>query len=135
MIKKVQIAPSNSLILIMDADAGEIPESMGTDSLVATSSSLAVGTLSQQDGKTSVVLSDERASLAMDSSVHCIFHGNITTPRRLLSVCDVLLEEVLTVPVKGTRTDLEVWTNRTFEPSRIHILFDATAAAGNPGLD
>ena len=125
MIQKVQIAPSHSLILIMDSDAGEIPESMAGGSFAATSSSLAVGTLSQQDGKTTVVLSDERASVTQDSSLRCIFHGNLTTPRRLLSVCTVLLQEVLTAPVKETNTNLEVWTNRGREPDKIHILFDS----------
>jgi hypothetical protein len=125
MIQKVEISPSHSLVLVMDADTGEIPESLEGGAFVATPSSVAIGTLSQQDGKTTVAISDERANIEIDSSLHCIFIGAIATPRKLISVCTVLLEEVLSVPVRGTSTSLELWTNRSYEPSKIYVLFDS----------
>jgi len=56
VIKEVDVATSNSLVLIMDRSIGEIPESFGGSLVASTSSCIAVGTLAEHDGTTRILL-------------------------------------------------------------------------------
>jgi hypothetical protein len=59
MILRVEAFPPNAVVLVADASGGEIPEAMNGSLVAATPSAIAIGTRSEIDGPTSIVLSDE----------------------------------------------------------------------------
>ncbi|HTS16978.1 MAG TPA: hypothetical protein VMP11_05345 [Verrucomicrobiae bacterium] len=112
-----EIAPPNSLLLVMDKDSGEIPESMEGKLIVATPSCIAVGTLSAADGRTSVMLTDERVRIQGHPGLRRVFSGVLATPKKEVDLCTVLLQ-----PVLNTQSNLEIWANDESEPDRLCVL-------------
>jgi len=125
MTTETKLAPPNSLLLVMDRDSGEIPESMDGKMIVSTPSSVAVGTLSEADGKTSVVLTDERIVINADPALCWLFGGVLTTPKKEIHVSTVLLQSILSLPVASIRTQVEIWANSQTEPSKLVVLVDS----------
>ena len=124
MITETQIAPKNSLLLVMDRDSGEIPESMDGKLIVSTPSCIAVGTLSEADGETSVMLTNEKAVAHPGSGLHKVFGGVLKTPKKEVHVCTVLLQTIVKLPVSSTQSNIEIWADNEMEPSRLCILVD-----------
>jgi len=111
--------PPNSILLIMDHSFGEVPESMGGNAVVFTSSCVALGTLSQHDGETAVTLTD---SLEGNVQGEVVFDGVLETPGRVLSVCDVTDAKLLTLEVTGLRTRVQVFADDPCEPDEIVVV-------------
>ena len=124
MIAQTQIAPKNSLLLVMDRDSGEIPESMDGKLVASTPSCIAVGTLSEADGETSVVLANEKTLAHPDPGLRKVFSGILETPKKEVHVCTLLLQTVVKLPVSSTQSNIEIWTDDAMEPSRLCILVD-----------
>jgi hypothetical protein len=122
MTARTRIAPQNSLLLVMDKNNGEIPESMNGKPVIATTSCIAVGTLSEADGETSVTITNEGSQPRGIPGLRRIFVGKIATPGQLVSVCTVLLQPVLELPVQNTRSDVEIWASSETEPNELCIL-------------
>jgi hypothetical protein len=122
MTLETQLAPPNSLLLIMDLEHGEIPESMRGRSVAATASCIAVATLAEMDAETKVLLTDEQNLQTSTFDFTRIFSGRIRTPNRAIHVCTVRLEPVLAMTVQSEETAIEVWTNSPVEPSGICVL-------------
>lgn len=120
-----EIAPPNSLLLVMD-EIAEIPESMGNGLVVATASCIAVGTRSDADGTTEVVLSNEPKCRESEGRLQLVFRGVLATPSRSVSLYTVLLQKFLTLPVPFERTAIEIWADHGTEPS--HLCIAATTA-------
>ena len=118
----LRVAPPNSLLLIMDPDAGEPPIEMGNAALAATESCIAIGTLCEIDGETRVHLG--MAPTAGSPDVARAFEGLITTPSRKLVVCTVLNSVLASIEVEGALTRVRVWTDHPTEPSQIWITSD-----------
>jgi hypothetical protein len=116
------IAPPNSLLLIMDRSIGEIPERMAGGLIALTPTCVAIGTLSEHDGSTRVILDDGSGPPAHGSPM---FDGVMDTPGRKVAVCSVLDEVVLELAVAGERTRVRIWANDQVEPSEIYILASA----------
>jgi len=114
----VRIAPSNSLILVMDMSIGKIPASMDDSLISATSSCVAVGTLSELDGETTISVRDHVANVGLSLA----FDGILDTPTKVLSVCTVKNTEVLAYRVPSTHTRIQIWVNHPSEPSEIEIV-------------
>jgi hypothetical protein len=119
MKRTAEIAPPNSLLLLMDPASGEIPELIGERLVAATASCVAVGTLSAQDGTTRIILTDE---LAPQDNAAPVYDGVIATPNRTLAVCTVLLDVLVEIDVPSTRARLRVWANHPTEPDEILAL-------------
>jgi hypothetical protein len=83
---------------------------------------VAVGTLSEIDGDTTVTLADEDAALHSAADLHKVFGGTIQTPKHELHVCTVLLEPILKIDVPSTEIAVEIWVNNDSEPNRICVL-------------
>lgn len=111
--------PPNSIVLIMDSKGGEIPESMGGRSIVATPSCVAVGTLCEIDGATIVSLADEVSAGAVSEPA---FDDFVDTPSRELSVFSIQNESLATLQVTGVKTRVRIWTNDDSEPDRVEIV-------------
>jgi hypothetical protein len=113
-----RVAPANSLLLVMDrAGSCDIPRVMrGKANVVGTKSCVAIGTLSAQDGETSIVLSDEDLPVGEPA-----FDGTLDTPKMRVSVCSVLLEPIIECKVVTARTRVRIWTNHPSEPDTVRI--------------
>jgi hypothetical protein len=120
MQQTIKAAPSNSIILVMDRSVCEIPQWVPGRLVAATRTCVAVGTLADVDGDTSISLQDERPPLGCGSSPK--FDGVIFTPSKRISVCTVLDEVLLEMPVADSDTHLQVWANDPSEPDVIVIL-------------
>jgi hypothetical protein len=120
MIFTTQLAPRNSVVVVMDQAIGEVPDSLNRGLVAATNSSVAVGTLCEFDGDTLISLSDERPrDLPAERPV---FDNVIRTPSQRLSVCSVLDEALLVLDLPTTVTRVRIWANDHREPSRIWIV-------------
>lgn len=95
------IAPLNSLILVMDRTIGEIPDPdrIGVSLVTATPSCLSIGTLCSVDGDTTVTLSDNESEIG--NNLINVYDGVLKTPNKLLSVCTVQDEPVLGIEGTG----------------------------------
>lgn len=121
------IAPPNSLLLVMDRTVGRVPDSMQGRDIAFTPTCIAIGTLSEHDGSTHVMLGDNSEPLARTAP---IFDGVLDTPGRKLAVCSVLDEVILEIDVAAERTRVRVWSNDQAEPSEICILVSAVGGLG-----
>ena len=126
MIRDTHAHSPNSLILVMDQTIGEIPNSMNQTLIAATSSCVAVGTICEADGETSLTLSDERPP-RLPKEVPA-FDGVIATPSRKLSICSVHDEQLLALDVANSSTRVRIWANHPSEPSEIWVV------AGNDAI-
>ena len=116
------IAPPNSLLLIMDRSVGRPPESMAGEIIASTSTCVAIGTRSEHDGTTHVTLDDGPTTFV--AGTPC-FDGVLETPSRRLSVCSVTDQVVLENDVMTERTWIRVWVDDLTEPSEIRIIVSA----------
>jgi hypothetical protein len=123
MRKSACIAPPNSSILVMDRTGGEIPRWMNGAIVSSTSSCVAVGTLSQSDGGTTLTLTNERPAIA--TGLFPVLDGDMDTPSRILSVVTCNNVELLSLDVNSQSTRVEVWVNDDKEPDQIYIIADA----------
>lgn len=120
-------APSNSLVLVMDSSIGEIPSSIGDALTASTSSCVAVGTLAEMDGETTITLTDSSEGIEPEGLV---FDGVLLTPGKELSVCNVEDEKVLTIPVPSSETRVQIFANDINEPDNIVVLATNGAEPG-----
>lgn len=119
MIRETRVAPSHSLILVMDRTVGEIPETLNQSLVAASQSCIAVGTRCADDGSTFIALSDETPpDLPQQPPV---VDRVIPTPSKKLSVCSVVGEVFVFLDVPKARTRVQVWTNDDMEPDKIWI--------------
>lgn len=122
MRSSVRIAPSHSVILIMDRSGGLVPSGMRGKLVASTSSCIAVGTLSQPDGHTHVTIADELPEVLAPLLV---FEGLLETPTKTVVVCSVLDEVFLEMGVVAERSKVRIWANDGSEPNEIQIVVSA----------
>jgi len=116
------IAPPHSILLIMDRSVGRVPKSMAGGLVSATSTCIAVGTLSEHDGTTRVTLGSSFPGARPGPPA---FEGVLETPGLALEVCTVFDDVVLRVAVATLRTRVLIWANDQAEPSDIRIVVSA----------
>lgn len=88
----------NSILLVGDPD-GQPPTSLSGGLVAATSSCIAVGSLSSGDGETRVCI----AAATDDHPAHLAFDGHVALDSRVLAVYDV------------TRIEIRSWANVSSE--------------------
>jgi hypothetical protein len=120
MILKTRIAPPNSIIFIENPEHGFPPSITGYELVTANSSCVAVGTLCEMDGETSIVLSDKEKT--EQEATILVFDESIETPTQEISVITSDNKDVLRMPTKSERTPVQVWVNRNAEPDLIEII-------------
>jgi hypothetical protein len=120
-MKKLSVAPPNSLVLVMDIHSGLVPEEMGTNLVSATESCIAVGCRAECDGPTEIHFGNAQELSPSDLMV---FDGDIATPRKKLALCSVLNRELLAADVAGELTHVRVFANDPIEPDRVFVVFD-----------
>jgi hypothetical protein len=113
-----RMAPPNSVVLVSDVDGGEIPKTMGGSLISATSTCVAVGCLSEDDGETEFML----APLSeVDRSDKPVYEGMLQTPKRQVVIRTVLGEHLLELHVLQELTKIIVWVNDTSEPDNVLV--------------
>jgi len=117
-MQSVKLAPPNSLILVMDSSARDIPKSMSGSLVSATPSVVAIGCRAEMDGKAEVRLGHDKE---VDLGIAPVFVGFLDTPTGIVSVRTVLDEEILSKSVGRRHVTLRVWANDSAEPSVIGI--------------
>lgn len=125
MILSARLSPRNSIVFIMDPDAGRLPESL-TGVVTSTESCLAIGTLCEIDCATTVSISDDPAAVPSGHSL--AFKGTIETPNLRLCGCLAPRGTFWEVGTRSTTTAVEVWLNDPSEPDSIIILLTGHAA-------
>jgi hypothetical protein len=125
----LKLAPPNSVLLVMDPKTGEVPTTMGNELAAATDSCVAIGTLCEVDGKTSVVFSDALETSDLLGDMKQVFEGVIATPSRELHLCTTTIESVAKLPVPATSARVRIWANHRAEPDFIHIVVTSAEAA------
>mgnify|MGYP006915176673 CR=1 FL=1 len=119
-MSKAIVAPTNSLLLVMDPAVGVPPTLTGNSGASATDSCVAVRTLMEYDGETTVFLSNSKTPpLFCEKRLV----AKIRTPNRMLAICESTRQPVLTSAVNGLETMVEVWTNDAHEPDIVFVAF------------
>lgn len=118
MTQSARFSPPNSLILVLDPRSGEAPSTVSNESVVATSSGLAIGTLAEMDGETEVNLGGSDL-LPKDGSVTLRWEGTLETTGRL-AVLSVYSDVLIAVDAEPL-TRIEIWTNDPDEPDLIWV--------------
>jgi hypothetical protein len=118
---EASVKAPNSLLLIGDPQ-GQPPTEMGGQLVAATSSCLAVGTLSEFDGETHVRLIDAgEAGVRLSPSK--VFDGELQLNSGRLIVGSVLGTTYLDWPTRGTAmVHVQVWVNHLREPNDICVV-------------
>jgi len=109
----------------MDHRVGRPPESMGGKLVSSTPSCVAIGTLSDQDGESHIVLTDEPGHLSL-SEQHLVFDGEIDVSQGGISVVNALNVVLLSIPAPSGQVRARVWVNHQIEPDRITVLIGRT---------
>jgi hypothetical protein len=111
----------NSVILVMDPNFGVPPKSMDGVLISATDTCIAIGTIPEQDGEATIVLSDDPTSITSSGTL-LVFDGLVRTPARTIAVSSVLDERLLEMRVGEGVTRIRVWASHELWPNRITIL-------------
>lgn len=120
MKKETRVAPSHSLLLVMDESTAVIPDTMGGALVAATPSCVAVGTMSEQDGETTVTISD--GSELVSGAGVLLFDGNVASPNYELTVCTVHGVVLLRLDTAGQVARVRVWVNDHVEPDLVEVV-------------
>jgi hypothetical protein len=115
-----RVAPSHSLLLVMDESTGVIPDTMGGGLVAATPSCVAVGTMSEHDGETTVSISD--GSDPVSGVGVLVFDGNVSSPNYHVAVCTVHGVVLLRLDTVGPVARVRIWVNDGIEPDLVEIV-------------
>jgi hypothetical protein len=114
------VRPPNSLLLIGDP-AGEPPKSMSGKGVAATTSLVAVGTLYEGDGTTSVRIVGN-ADVGHTLPPLLAFEGTLVLPSSILAITNVNGERYVERPVLTPSTRVQVWVNHSSDPDEICVV-------------
>ncbi|MFM9884480.1 MAG: hypothetical protein ACKVQT_15760 [Burkholderiales bacterium] len=115
---EVTFAPPNSIVFVADPTHDyEIADNTGAALVTSTSSSIAIGTLAQMDGTTTVRL--DRAFAAPGGTL--AFDGTLDTPGKRVAIIASGADEMLSMEVSHGCSQVRIWVNDLSEPSLILI--------------
>lgn len=122
MTREVTVTPPNSVVLVMDSQGGQIPESMGGNMVSATSSCVAIGTLEESEGPTQIRIVD--ASTAKDEELPTleVIDAMLAAPSGLIIVRSVLGERYVEWPLDRPEARVRVYVSHSVEPGEIAIV-------------
>ena len=118
MALTTKAAPPNSVILVCDVGGGEVPKTMSGAVVAATTTCIAVGCLSEDDGQTEFTL----APLSeVDRGEKPAFDGMLLTPQHRVVLRSVLGQQLLELPVTQELTKIKIWVNDPTEPDNVVV--------------
>lgn len=109
----------NSLLLVQDSAAAEPPDSFSGRLITASPTCIAIGTLSEADGETTVRLvdSNERALPALEE-----FVGELDTPSRYILVSTVDGQEIMRQLVEEAKVRVRIYVSHSVEPDDVAVV-------------
>lgn len=116
---KIKQAMPHSLVLLMDYCVGEIPSSFTEGLVTSTPTCIAIGTVSEDDGVTSVLVT--HAPQNYSDGLLKIYTGSLLTPSKELSLVDTGNHVLATMKVFGEEINLDIWVDHPLEPENIVI--------------
>ena len=125
------LAPPNSLLLVLDPRTGQLPATLGGNAIASSPSAIAIGTLMEYDGETTVELTDGADTAIASSELALRWSGPLITTG-LVGVLTVENEVLLEIAA-DRRVAAQVWTNDESEPDRIVIVVGSRQAEPTPG--
>jgi hypothetical protein len=108
----------NALLLISDIGGGTLPDTMLGELIASTPSCIAVGCMSDSNGKTEVTLGTGREFHPRGAPA---FDGELETASRVVGICTVFHEPVLQTAVSNPTTRVRVWVNHPSEPDEVIV--------------
>lgn len=116
----ITIRPPNSLVLVVTTENPEIPSSMGRELVASTATCVAVGTLSELDGETTIRLTNATPADAKHG-LQLVFHGTIDCPNGFVRVASAHHETYLERACAVDSLDVRIWANDSSEPDLIVV--------------
>lgn len=107
------------MILLMGSRSAEIPTSLQGNLVAATSSCIAIGTLSESEGPTRIILTGQEST--SDRPKLLGFEGTLLAPSRTLAVYSVDLEPLLEIHIRSDRPHIRVFVDHPSEPEIVEI--------------
>jgi len=117
---EISVSAPNSLLLVTTSDQPEIPASMDARLIASTSTTVAVGTLSESDGQTVVRLTDETPDQESDG-VQLVYEGRLEGGAGFVRVIDVRGEAYLEWGDVPESFRLRIWANDPSEPDLVVV--------------
>lgn len=116
--QEVTLAPPNSIVFVADPTHDhKIAEDLGSALVTSTRSSIAIGTLAQMDGETTIRLDTRYAS----PEGILVFDNTLDTPGKRVAVITSSMDEILSMEVSQSRSHVRVWVNDPREPDLILV--------------
>lgn len=119
------VSVPNSLILIMDPENTSVPVIDRGLLIGANSGCIAVGTLCELDGVTSIDLVRRSSGDETAPPTFAKAHEQVLTlTSRVLAVCPIVGVPYLSIEVPTSRVSVEVYVDDPSEPENIRIVWD-----------
>lgn len=118
MIINTRVRPPGSFLVIAGDIHAPMPEFDDQEKrLWANEWCIGIGTLSEVDGETEVIVTDQPRK----ESIPLVFNGVIEAPEKRVTVSDAYLLEAASVHVSSGKARIQIWSNHPREPDRIVI--------------
>jgi hypothetical protein len=118
MPQSVEIAPPNSLILVVGSIRPEVPRSFERSIIASTSSCIAVGCRAQSDGPTCFLLGSDGEVKPRGAPA---FTGKLQTPDHVVALETVEGARIAQQVVHSECVVIRVWVNDSFEPDQVMV--------------
>ena len=114
---EITVAPPNSIIFVNDPTSeADIPQDIGRGLVWATDTCVAIGTLAEMDGETTIRLARDFPTPRGE----VIYEGTIKTPGRLVAINTSEGVPLISLTT-GPESRLTVWANDSSEPDLILV--------------
>ena len=114
---EVTLSPPHSIIFIGDPTCSiDVPDDIGSGLVWATDTCVAVGTLAETDGETTIRLAPDFVEPQGD----VVFEGKLRTPGGVVAVHTSAAEMLISIPV-GSEAQVTVWANDAREPDLLFV--------------
>jgi len=117
-LKKITIAPLNSLLFLSDPDLGEAPTPEWGAQVLSTPSCVSFACFPEQDGPTEISLGTRSE---VDPGTAPVFEGDLETSHRAVVITTVDLKTVVRMDVPDSRTHVCIWYSHPRWPDKIAI--------------
>lgn len=122
MIVNTRVRPPGSFLVIAGDMHAPMPEFDDQEKrLWANEWCIGIGTLSDVDGETELLVTDQPHS----EFIPLVFDGVIEAPEKRVTVTDAYLLEAANVHVSSEKARIQIWANHPREPDRIVIAVTA----------
>jgi len=113
----------NAVLLLMDFEAGDIPESIRGSLFASTRTCIAIGCMSDAEGPTKVTLGLNKE---INEETVPAYVGNLHVPNKRISVSSVAGDIVLSLETEHPEVRVSIWVNDAREPDQVIIGFEPT---------